>query len=173
MLWRCDFTNFFATFYNQARFPLDIGNWPWIPMNWIQWTLYMGWDTILDKYWRKKFVKSKHSNPQSMYNEHCTWIGQILSGNWNPRLLVSKWIQYLFFLLYLILYFPSHKKRSVSKSSCLCSMHGHSFRARRLKLCMWPLQTLGQVMVGMRPASAASEAVSLFQLLAPIRQSIL
>ena len=36
----------------------------------------------------------------------------------------------------------------------------HSFKARRLKLCMWPLQIMSQVMGNMRPASAASEAMT-------------
>ena len=35
----------------------------------------------------------------------------------------------------------------------------HSFKARRLRLFMWPLLIVGRVIVDMRPASAASEAI--------------
>merc|ERR1712049_56119 len=35
----------------------------------------------------------------------------------------------------------------------------HSFKARRSKLCMWPLLIVSSVMGGMRLASAASEAI--------------
>ena len=73
----------------------------------------------------------------------------------------------------LIIYFPSHKKRSVSEYLPLSSIHGHSFRARRLKLCMWPLLIWALVIDPMRPDSAASEAVSLFQLLALFSQPTL
>merc|ERR1711893_475970 len=36
----------------------------------------------------------------------------------------------------------------------------HSIKARRLKLCMWPLQIMSRVMGYMMPASTASEAVT-------------
>ena len=47
--------------------------------------------------------------------------------------------------------------------SCLSIRAGaiqvHSFKAKRLKLCMLPLLIVRSVMGGMRPASAASEAI--------------
>ena len=47
--------------------------------------------------------------------------------------------------------------------SCLSfwmySIQIHSFKARRLRLCMRPLLIVSQVMGGMRPASAAFEAI--------------
>ena len=43
-------------------------------------------------------------------------------------------------------------------------MHGLSFKARRLKLCMWVVLKMSQVMGHMRPASATSEAVTSHEL---------
>ena len=41
----------------------------------------------------------------------------------------------------------------------MSSIQSHSFKARRSKLCIWPLLIVASVMGGMRPASAASEAI--------------
>ena len=61
-----------------------------------------------------------------------------------------------FYNRYLTIYFSKPQ-------SCLylrmTAMQSHSFKDRRSKLCMWPLLIVSQVMGGMRPASAASEAI--------------
>ena len=59
-------------------------------------------------------------------------------------------------IVYLTIYFSKPQ-------SCLYlrmySIQIHSFKARRFKLRMRPLLIVGRVMCGMRPASAASEAI--------------
>ena len=39
------------------------------------------------------------------------------------------------------------------------AIQSHSFKASRMKLCMWPLLIVSQVIGYVRPASAASEAI--------------
>ena len=44
-------------------------------------------------------------------------------------------------------------------SCCLRAIDSETIRPRRLRIGMWPLLIVGRVIVDMRPASAASEAI--------------